>query len=241
MTISEFKSQRTERPFNLCSVAGYICLSLITPVLSTYFINRRTRPNTITLLMIFTGFVSGIFMFFSPVYMKLLCFLLYLLWFAFDCSDGEVARFTRTFSIFGEQLDWVAHLICHPLFIIGMWYTIIRGGYNCNYLLFTIYTMLFLSLELVHRCFVAMIKNSGEILAYSSSLDNMAPSQKLIIYIKTQIAYFPNIVVFTPLLYFINNLFDLGVFLYIYVGWSFLYIIFCTKELVSRTSKMYNL
>ena len=61
MTISEFKSQRKERSFNLCSVAGYICLRFITPYLSTYFINRKTKPNTITVFMIFTGFLSGLF------------------------------------------------------------------------------------------------------------------------------------------------------------------------------------
>lgn len=240
MTISEFKSQRKERSFNLCSVAGYICLRFITPYLSTYFINRKTKPNTITVFMIFTGFLSGLFMFYPYVSGKLICFLLYLLWFAFDCSDGEVARFTHTFSKFGEQLDWVAHLICHPMFIIGMWFTIIQGNDSCYNIYCTVYTMLFLSFELVHRCFVAMIKNAGDILSYSSSLDNMTKSQKFFAYIKTQIAYFPNIVVFTPLFYFIDYTFHLGVFLYIYGGWSFLYMIFCVKEIISRTIIMYR-
>lgn len=240
MTISEFKSQRVERPFQICSLAGFICLRLITPILSSYFINKHIKPNTITVIMILTGFLSGVLMFNLSIYIKFLCFILYLFWFAFDCSDGEVARYTQTFSKFGEQLDWVAHLICHPLFIIGMWFSIVNStelDYNVS---FTVYTMFFLSLEIIHRCFVAMKKNAGEVLSYSSSFENMSKAQKIITYIKTQIAYFPNIVVFMTLLYFIDNILDLGVFLFIYFIWSLLYMIYCVKEIFTITTLMYK-
>jgi phosphatidylserine synthase len=84
-----------------------------------YFIKQKTLPNTITIYMILSGWLGAFLFAFDNIYLKIIGYLFIHLWFIFDCSDGEVARMTKTFSKMGKELDYVAHIVNHPMFAIS--------------------------------------------------------------------------------------------------------------------------
>ena len=49
-------------------------------------------------------------------------------------SDGQVARYTKTFSKYGEELDYVAHHICHGLFIASFAVNLYFLQYNLDFI-----------------------------------------------------------------------------------------------------------
>ena len=109
----------------------------------------------ITLMMIISGLVSGLLFSQTSLVCKIVASLLYFLWFILDCSDGEVARFTKTFSNYGKQLDWVAHLICHPLLYIAIWiYFYNKGIIDMGFL--SVVTMCFMSIEIIGRNLISL-------------------------------------------------------------------------------------
>ena len=240
MKIKNFIEQRNKRPFKLCSLAGFVCLTFITPFMSTWFINKKYSPNSITMMMLITGLVFGIIMLIPNIMLKLLCFGGFLFWFSFDCSDGEVARFTKVFSKYGKQLDWMAHLVCHPLFVIGMWKTICDFYPNFNNVSFTVFSMLFLAVEINHRNIVAITNMNDESFDLYPTTQVCSWYKAFLIYVKTQIAYFPNLVVFCPLFVFVDYVFELYVFPYIYIAWGIIYFIYAIKEFVASLKIMYK-
>jgi phosphatidylserine synthase len=74
------------------------------------------------------------------------------LWYVLDCSDGETARIEKRFSRFGKEIDYVAHVVNHPLFnlafaLVGM------ERHNSLFILFASITCI--SAELVLRNLVS--------------------------------------------------------------------------------------
>lgn len=230
-----------------CNLIGgyfciYICRKILSPLITPWFVNHNVRPNTVTLLMIITGFLTGFVLMLPFLWTKALCFFLYYLWFAFDCSDGEVARITNKCSDYGKLLDWIAHLLCHPMFIIGMWFSI-NQFYEIHYpIIITVVSMGLISAELILRMLVAFRHYMPESTYHGVMKlpDTNILFIRILITLKEQLGYFPNAVIFCPLIMFIDIALDIKCFHYVFYIWAILYILNVFKQLVAVISYMYK-
>lgn len=243
MNKEEYLKIRHLKSFSSYSIVQFLCYKLLTPIMTPYFITKGKSPNYVTFLMIITGVLSSLILFIPNIWCKLLCSIVFFIWFGFDCSDGEVARFSQTFSTYGQKLDWMAHLSCHPLFVIGMSVSIMQFYPNINMLLLCLLSMFLIGAELVHRNVVAMTEKTplSKTNRDINKMGDNVESQKrtFLQYVKTQLAYFPNIVVFAPLLLFVDVYFSLGGFCYVYMFWIVIYLCFVVKEFVYVCYLMY--
>ncbi|GII33190.1 CDP-alcohol phosphatidyltransferase family protein [Planotetraspora mira] len=92
-------------------------------------------PNQVTGLMIVSGVAAGAVLALPGFWAALAAALLIQLYLLLDCSDGELARWTRRTSITGIYLDRVGHYFAEAALLIGLgfrasetvpdWYTIL--------------------------------------------------------------------------------------------------------------------
>ncbi|MDE5758277.1 MAG: CDP-alcohol phosphatidyltransferase family protein, partial [Allobaculum sp.] len=111
----DIRVQSKIREFRKAMLAGHFLTRDIGRICSVWFIKHNIVPNQITLLMIMFGIIGSILFAIPNVWCKILGYCGWLMWFAMDCSDGQVARYTKTFSKYGTEMDYMAHLIDHPL------------------------------------------------------------------------------------------------------------------------------
>lgn len=226
MTYKEFRKINPLKSMYNYSFIGYICLH-ITPLLSIFCINHKWTPNRMTLCMVITGIISGFVLMMPFLACKFLAFCGYFLWFTWDCADGEVARFTKTFSKYGQELDWVSHLSCHSLFYIAIWMSLLQKG-QYNMTLLSLFSLVFLSLELIGRNLIAFDRY-----LFSNERFGEHSSRSVVFrYLYSQVLYFPNFVVFFPLVLFLDGYWGLGLIIYVYYIWAGLLSLYGLKEFV---------
>ena len=237
INLKTFREKYPMPHFLSCHVSDYLCLAL-SPYITIYCIRHKIIPNTVTLFMILSGVFAGVVLILPFVWCKLTSFILYVLWFTFDCSDGEVARYTLKFSKGGKYLDWCAHLACHPLFVIGTFVSIIQF-YNLNYIILSIVSASLVASDMIYRVQTAILTIIPEL---NNQATNGAPQYKrkpIHKYLVSQFTWFPNIVVFMPLLLFIDIYFELDYFVCIYIIIALIYIIMKLKDFIFFTYKLY--
>ncbi len=206
-------------------IVDYLCMPF-SPYLSIFFVKKQIRPNTITLLMIISG-VIGAFLFCLPIgIFKLLGLLFYYLWYILDCSDGEVARVTKTFSKYGREMDYMAHLICHPLMNLSLFISYVQlEKYNLEFLSFIF--VIFISVELISRMIIMFSVYSPR----ENKLGSKTSPIKWYKYIVIQFAIYPNFILLFPLIYFLDFWFDINTS-WILLVWLALHSIICLKQII---------
>ena len=227
---------RRFRPTPLCDV---ICVWIAKKYLTPFFINNKVKPNTITLFMIITGGLSGILFIYLSLWTKILCSFFYLLWYSLDCSDGQVARATSNCSPAGKQLDYIAHIVAHPLFIIGLFVTILSFYPYCNLFYLITISLLLLSSEMCNRLVIALASYNEKKQSVVEIADNH-PIRKIYNFINCQIGFMPNLLLFFPGIIFYDIYFDLYYFEYFFYIWGLYYIIYVSKELFFYTLSIYK-
>lgn len=89
----------------------------ITLALARFFYKIKFNPNIITCFMLITVLIASV-LFLVPNVVCLIIGAIVLQFFEiFDDVDGIVARATNKLSKKGEQLDFLMHIICHPILI----------------------------------------------------------------------------------------------------------------------------
>jgi phosphatidylglycerophosphate synthase len=122
----------------------------ISPFLTRVFVVAGVAPNAVTILMILFGIAGACVFAIPPVWCKVCGLVLIHFWYVLDCSDGEVARITKRFSKFGAELDFTAHVVCHPLFNLAFALSLVSlGRYSTTTILFV--SILSISSELILR------------------------------------------------------------------------------------------
>lgn len=104
---------KTSRPFTL--------------ILAKWGIKKNVNPNLLTLGMLLSVLVALPFIFVNQIWSVVVGFVVIQLFEIFDDADGIVARGTGRLSVYGEQLDYIMHLICHPLAIATYGYCVYRN------------------------------------------------------------------------------------------------------------------
>ena len=234
MTYKEFRERSPHLPFMSASLASNMCYPM-SPFISMFCIKHKISPNTITFLMILLGAIGGIILMIPNTWCKLLAAIIYYLWYTFDLSDGEVARMTKTFSKGGKYLDWCAHLVCHPLFIIGMYMSFYSLDYCSSYFLYI--TFFLICVELINRN-VTAITELYNVKEGISSVQN----EKLgvVRYIWSVLFYFPDLVILFPFFLAIDMFFQWNIVYYVYFIWAVIYCLNVTRGFITFVLKMYK-
>ena len=212
------------------ALSEHLCMAL-SPFISMQFIKHKVIPNTVTLLMVITGIIAPLLLMVDNIYVQCISALLFVLWFVFDCSDGEVARFTFTFSKHGRDLDYMSHVSCHSLFIMAIWKIY---AYQSEYLLLlSMFFFVLLATELFYRISVLYT-------VYVEKMDIVSNSDKKIkTFILANIGYFPNFVVFFPTLYCMSYFFDVNI-LPLFVGLFVIYILLNLRTYLRMIVRFYK-
>ena len=228
-TIREFSPLKREY-----ALSDLLCL-LISPIFTIFFIKHKVIPNKITLLMILMSLIGVIFLMLPFWVTKILSILFFILWFVMDCSDGEVARYTKTFSKYGKELDYMAHLVCHPLFVISLFINYWQMG---KYELF-VYSPLLLVMIISEL----LVRNYTTFDAYfSDARDEIAKSKRkynIVNYCLNQLLYFPNIVIFFPVV-LILDWFNLVNSFYVLIGIVSINLLFIIKRTIFQVIVFYR-
>lgn len=194
----------------------------LSPFFVSVFLNLKIKPNTVTIYMVITGIIGAILFAFDNIWFKFTGYIFILLWLILDCADGEVARITKTFSKFGKELDFIIHIINHPLFNVAIFLSLVQLK-KCNVIFLAINSILFISINLIYRNLFSIF------IIYNIKVKpkNIAVNKPKYLRVKIIIEYFikiliefPNFALIFPLFYFID----------IYIGTSFslIYLIIVT-------------
>jgi len=215
------------KPINQELFFAYFFGRRLSPFFVSVFLNLKIKPNTVTIYMIIAGIIGAILFAFDNIWFKFIGYIFMLLWLILDCADGEVARITKVFSKFGKELDYIAHIINHPIFSIAFLISLIQLN-KYNAILLAIISILLISSNLINRNLFSMyiiydlkVKPENVILKKQKIL------RVIINYVICILIYFPNFVLLFPLMYFIDV--SMGTFLssmyFVIVAFSSVYFI----------------
>ena len=191
--------------FRTRSIADLICMS-VSPFLSLFFIAKKVRPNSITLLMILSGCVGAVLFALPWGIAKLAGIFFFYMWYILDCSDGEVARVTKCFSKYGKEFDYLAHLICHPLMNLALWISYIQLD-KYDSLLVSFCFITFISLELVIRNYISFETYLNE----EGSVQEVKKKNTLR-YFLVQFCIYPNFILIFPIFFCLDYYMDIPSF-----------------------------
>jgi phosphatidylglycerophosphate synthase len=200
-----------------CSVEVIIVdhyAKIVSPVFTRYFVAAGISPNAVTVLMMIFG-VIGAFLFAIPHMLFKACGLILIhLWYVMDCSDGEVARITKRFSQFGTELDYTAHLVCHPLFCIAFACSLISmARYDSQIVLFV--SMACISSELVLRNIMLFFYIYDLKMGSATMTKGKHGRIKTIaIHVTNALSIYPNYALIFPIAYFIDYCYGTSIALY---------------------------
>lgn len=181
----------------------YVCL--LSPIFTKIAVRHRLLPNTVTIGMILSGIIGAFFFWMPYSICKIVGIIFIHLWFILDCSDGEVARATKTFSKWGKELDYLAHTFNHPLFAMSFFISMYLDGYLLKGTIL-LFGLLILSDGILRMIYVfhyiEVIKKGNE---ENNSREKLKFGYKqLIILVINIFAQFPNFALIYPIVYIIN-------------------------------------
>ncbi|QSI47390.1 CDP-alcohol phosphatidyltransferase family protein [Thermobispora bispora] len=115
--------------------AGLLYMRRLSIYVTWLLAKTPVTPNQVTGLMIVCGVAAGAVLALPGLWAALACALLVQLYLLFDCSDGELARWTGRTSVKGVYLDRVGHYFAEAALLIGLgfraaetapdWYTVL--------------------------------------------------------------------------------------------------------------------
>lgn len=232
----EVKDVRIISPLNYYrfnSFTGHFISSAISPFFTVLFIRYRIKPNTITIFMILAGIIGSILFALPYVLSKILGIFFFHLWFIMDCSDGEVARISKVYSKYGKEMDFMAHLINHPLMNLSLWITFITIDLE-NWFMYSLLFIVFISLELINRSLTLFVNY----LAVPN--DVKKENRSFLKYLVIQFVSYPNFILIYPIILVISILFDsFNIGCYILCIWFGIYSILTLKSIFRFLYKFY--
>lgn len=215
-------------------LAGHFLTRDLGRICSVWFIKHGFIPNQITLLMIIFGIVGSIFFAIPNIWCKIVGYLCWLMWFAMDCSDGQVARYTKNFSKYGTEMDYMAHLIDHPCMNIAIWATFIQMDLF-NPILISFIFLLTISIELIMRNIISFDyfhKNT-----HLNKNDNVKIS--LFKYFWQQFCMYPTFIVCFSWVIILAYYFHLRFIILLYFIWVIAFFLNLLKAFISHIKTFY--
>ncbi|MHC5268662.1 CDP-alcohol phosphatidyltransferase family protein [Enterococcus sp. LJL98] len=223
-------------------LASFLISQRISPYLSSVYIKKGIKPNTITLHMIYSGILGAVLFAMPNTYIKVLGVLFIHLWFILDCSDGEVARYTKKFSKYGKELDYMAHLINHPLFGIALFCSLVQLNRYSFYILSVLVLLSnlldYLTRNLNTLDLVINLKAENKSIRSSSSTNWSL--KEFILFVASLFMVYPNFILFSVLFFFIDYWVGTNI-VYVYLILNiFITFIFNLKGMTQLVRKFHN-
>jgi phosphatidylglycerophosphate synthase len=100
--------------------AGRLYMRRVSPYATLMFARGGWSPNGVTVAFIASGVAAGVLAAVPGLAAAFGVFLLVQLYLLFDCSDGELARYTGRFSATGVFLDRMGHYISEAVLLAGL-------------------------------------------------------------------------------------------------------------------------
>jgi len=114
--------------------AGRLYMRRFSPYATVVFARLGWSPNAVTVAFIVSGVAAGVLAAVPGLPAAVGVAVLIQLYLLFDCSDGELARYTGRFSATGVYLDRMGHYICEAVLLAGLGvraqgHVALAGGY----------------------------------------------------------------------------------------------------------------
>jgi phosphatidylglycerophosphate synthase len=177
---------------------------VISPLITPALVKAKITPNKVTVLMMIVGVVGAALFAVPQIICKAIGLLFIHLWYVLDCCDGEVARITKTFSKFGTEIDFTAHVVNHPLFNIAFVLALVgMSRYDTKFLLSV--SIVCISAEMVLRNLMGFAHiydlkiDKGAAVGRKTGLLKDAAVQFVNLF-----TMYPNFVLVFPVVYFVD-------------------------------------
>lgn len=108
--------------------AGRWYMRRVSIYVTRFFLRLGTSPDQLTAAMMVTGVAAGPVLLLPGVAGAALSLVLVQLYLLLDCSDGEVARWTRRTSVQGVYLDRVGHYLAEASLMVGVGFRAAQGS-----------------------------------------------------------------------------------------------------------------
>ena len=99
---------------------GRLYMRKLSPYATWIFARLRWTPNGVTVAFIACGIAAGVVISFGGLATAIAGAVLIQLYLMFDCSDGELARWSRRFSTTGIYLDGIGHYLGESALLVGL-------------------------------------------------------------------------------------------------------------------------
>ena len=231
LSVKEIRCKYQHNKFYDGYLVDHFC-QIFSPYFTWLFVRLGWTPNYVTSLMIIFGIPSLSF--------KIVGVLFIYLWYIMDISDGEVARATKTFSKFGQEFDYTAHVINHPLLVLSFTLCIIQAN--------ILYGLLIVGLGLVDLIFRNLVAFNSIKMLKESSAENGTTQEsnnsllKFMKHIFLSIITFPNFVLVFPVLFLWDTIYCCDyafVFLCIVLLGSILVTFLCMRQWLRTVLNIY--
>ena len=100
--------------------AGRLYMRRVSPYATVVFARLGWSPNAVTVAFIVSGVVAGVVTAIPGLAAAVGVVVLIQLYLLFDCSDGELARYTGRLSATGVYLDRMGHYIAEAVLLAGL-------------------------------------------------------------------------------------------------------------------------
>lgn len=107
---------------------------------SYVFLKLRFSADLVTIIFFILGLIGAFLFSCNSVVSSLFAYVFWRLHIIVDMSDGDVARFNKSFSIRGAYWDAVIHSILNPLYFIAISYSFFLQFDNNIFLIFGCFT-----------------------------------------------------------------------------------------------------
>lgn len=140
---------------------------------SWVFINLGLTPNQVTFIFFITGLIGSGVLLLDSIGWLLISYACFRMHIVFDVSDGEVARFTKKYSLNGSYYDYMIHAVLYPLFFIAMSVTQFLHWNKLIFLYIAIFGCLVISLSMSvkNNYYRALLFNKRTITEFKSKTD----------------------------------------------------------------------
>lgn len=234
----------TKRKNNSSFVKTWYFSSLFSKHVSYILFKMGFSANSATILFFFVGLIGSLLVLFNNSWAILISYAFFRLHLLIDLSDGDLARYYKTYSIKGAYMDFMIHSLIYPLYIIFYSIIVYINFENIFFLYSGIFLSLLMSLILSSKnnYFRALFQNGIHkddfISKFKIRLDLNSKFKNYLINIITDIISIEGFIFFNVLIYF----FQMEIIytsIYSFYMLSFLIILF-VKLFNSFKNKIYS-
>jgi phosphatidylglycerophosphate synthase len=100
--------------------AGRLYMRKVSPRATWLFARLGWSPNAVTVAFIVCGVAAGVVVAFGGLWTAVAAAILIQAYLLFDCSDGELARWSKRTSVAGSYLDGIGHYLAEAALLTGL-------------------------------------------------------------------------------------------------------------------------